>query len=159
MRFSYWLIVIVFGVIITACSGKTAVFDENVSIENKTWKIGDTAHFDFTINDTNQFYDFYFNLRNTANYSYSNIFVFYTLTFPNNKTLNDTAEFILAKPNGEWLGKTISGSLIDNSMLFSKKRQFPLKGNYKFSVIHGMRSDDLDHVSNVGFKILESREH
>jgi len=157
-KLSYILFIFLGLSLLLSCTGKSPFFEENKTLTNNTWELSDTAHFSFEIEDTNQLYDFYFNLRNLSNYSYSNIFIFYQLRFPNNKTLTDTAEFILAQPDGKWLGKTISGSIIDNSMLFSQKKRFPLKGTYEFSVIHGMREKDLEHIADIGFKILETRE-
>lgn len=155
IRFGSILVLAV--IFLLACSkAEDPFFEQNEMIDGKTWSVNDTVKFTFDVEDTNTLYDFYLNLRTTANYEYSNIFVFYKLQFPNNKNLTDTAEFVLAQPNGKWLGRTVSGSLIDNSMLFSKKRRFPLQGKYTFSVIHGMRHQSLDNISDVGFKIIKS---
>ena len=86
------------------------------------------------------------------------MYIFYKLRFPNGKQLTDTAQFVLAQPNGKWLGKTVSGSLIENSILFSTKRIFPLLGKYSFSIVHGMRNKSLENVSDVGIKIKESKQ-
>ncbi len=157
-KLSYIATIFLLTSMLISCMGKSPFFEENKTLANNTWELTDTARFSFEIEDTNQLYDFYFNLRNLSTYSYSNIFIDYKLKFPNGKSLTDTAEFILAKPNGRWLGKTISGSIIDNSMLFSRKKRFPLKGTYEFAVIHGMRQKNLDHIANIGFKILETSE-
>lgn len=157
MYFRFFLFIMILTLLGFSCSKENApFFEENKSVENKSWNIVDTTKFTFEVKDTNTLYDFYLNLRTTANYEYSNMIVFYRLYFPNNKKLTDTAEFILAQPNGKWLGKTVSGSLVENSMLFSQKRRFPLQGKYTFAVIHGMRNQSLNHVSDVGFKIQES---
>ena len=149
--YKYLLLIIV--AILVSCGGESVYFEQNNKIENKNWDIDAKQEFDFTINDTTQFYDFFFNVRTTSNYEYSNMYIFYKLYFPNGKSLSDTAQFILADPTGKWLGKTVSGSLIDNSILFSSKRRFPLEGKYTFSVEHGMRNNSLNEVSDVGFKI------
>lgn len=145
-------------VLLTSCNGEEVFFEKNEMITNKSWNIQDTVSFDFEVTDTTTFYDFYLNLRNTSNYEYSNFYAFYKLYFPNGKSLTDTAQFVLANPDGSWLGKTVSGSIIDNSMLFSRKRSFPLQGKYTFSVIQGMRTNSLNHISDVGFKVKEHNE-
>lgn len=144
--------------VLLSCGGESVYFEKNNTIPNKSWAIADKQEFDFEVKDTTKYYDFFFNLRTTSNYEYSNMYIFYKLYFPNGKSLTDTAQFILADPTGKWLGKTVSGSLIDNSILFSQKRRFPLEGKYTFSVEHGMRNNDLDNISDVGLKIKEHKE-
>ena len=51
-------------IFIASCGKKAPFFEENQSIPDKTWGVNDTVTFNFSINDTNQLYDFYFNLRN-----------------------------------------------------------------------------------------------
>lgn len=155
--FNKYLLLITTLVTLVSCGGESVYFEKNNQIDNKTWAIDDKQEFDFTVTDTAQFYDFFFNVRTTSNYEYSNMYVFYKLYFPNGKSLTDTAQFILADPTGKWLGKSVSGSLIDNSILFSTKRSFPFEGEYTFSVQHGMRNNALNEVSDVGFKIKEHK--
>lgn len=155
--FTYFLVSINLLFMVSCSQNEDPFFEKNTMIENKTWDVSDTTKFTFEITDTNTLYDFYLNLRTTANYEYSNIIIFYKLYFPNNKSLTDKAEFVLAQPNGKWLGKTVSGSLINNSMLFSQKKKFPLQGKYTFAVIHGMRHQSLQNISDVGFKIVKSK--
>lgn len=153
---TYFFVVIFFvTMMFSSCKEENVFFEKNNPIENKNWQVNNQQDFDFTIKDTNQYYDFYFNVRTTSNYDYSNLYVFYKLYFPNGKSLTDTAQFVLADPTGKWLGKSVSGSLIDNSILFSNKRRFPLPGKYTFSVVHGMRNNSLDNISDVGFKIKQ----
>ena len=61
-------------------------------------------------------------------------------------------------PDGKWLGKTVSGTIIENSMLFSRKKKFPVLGKYTFEFIHGMRPIDLENIKDVGLKIKKSDE-
>ena len=156
--FIKYLVLITTIATLISCGGESVYFEQNKAIANKDWVVDDKQEFDFTINDTAQYYDFFFNVRTTSNYEYSNMYVFYKVYFPNGKSLTDTAQFILADPTGKWLGKSVSGSLIDNSILFSKKRRFPLAGKYVFSVQHGMRNNTLSNISDVGFKIKEHKE-
>jgi gliding motility-associated lipoprotein GldH len=156
--FNKYLLLITTLIVLVSCGGGSIYFEENKSITNKDWAVDNKQEFDFTINDTTQLYDFFFNVRTTSNYEYSNMYIFYKLYFPNGKSLSDTAQFILADPTGKWLGKTVSGSLIDNSILFSNKRRFPLSGKYTFLVQHGMRNNKLSNISDVGFKIKEHKE-
>ena len=99
----YLLLITTLVVLLFSCGKESTYFEKNNSIADKNWGIDDKQEFDFTVNDTTQFYDFFFNVRTTSNYEYSNMYIFYKLYFPNGKSLSDTAQFILADPTGKWL--------------------------------------------------------
>ena len=113
--------------------------------------------YEFEIKDTAVIYNFSFNLRNTNDYQYSNLFVFRNLQSPDGRIKTDTSEFILAKPNGQWLGKTSSGTVIENSMLFLKKK-LPIAGKYTFTFSQGMREESLNNIIDIGLKIIKRDE-
>jgi gliding motility-associated lipoprotein GldH len=102
--------------------------------------------------DTTTLHNFYINLRNGENYAYSNIYVFVELEFPNGKKSIDTVECILADPTGKWIGSG-SGSIYDNRFLYQHGKQFPLSGRYKVNIQQGMRTDELNGINDVGFRI------
>jgi gliding motility-associated lipoprotein GldH len=154
---SVYVLILISSFFLLSCGGESVFFEKNRAIADKSWNVVDKQDFEFEVTDTSKHYDFFFNVRTTSNYEYSNLYVFYKLYFPNGKSLTDTAQFVLADPTGRWLGKSVSGSLIDNSILFSKNRSFPLVGKYTFSVVHGMRNKSLPEISDVGFKIKETR--
>lgn len=152
-----FLFVIIFA--LTSCKKEQNIFYQKfISIENSTWNMKDVKSFEFEIKDTNTLYDFYFNLRSGKEYQFENIHIFYKLASPDGKTMSAKTEFVLAQPDGRWLGKSVSGTIIENSMLFSRKKKFPKLGKYTFEFIHGMRPKDLENISDVGLKIKKSDE-
>jgi gliding motility-associated lipoprotein GldH len=144
-------------VFLSACKGEDVYFQKYVEIENEDWSEDNTQSFDFEIIDTTKTYNFFFNIRNTNEYKYRNLFVFWQLQSPDGRTKTDTAQFILAAPNGQWLGSSASGVLIENSMWFLKTK-LPIKGIYSFSFTQGMREEKLENIKNVGLKIIKSNE-
>ena len=44
-------------------------------------------------------------LRNNNNYQYSNIFLIVSLTAGEEQITNDTLEYLMASPEGKWLGE------------------------------------------------------
>ena len=140
-----------------SCDNENIYFQKYTEIENESWHKEKPISYEFEIKDTVTIYNFSFNLRNTNDYQYSNLFVFWSLQSPDGRIKTDTSEFILAKPNGQWLGKTASGTVIDNSMLFLRKK-LPVAGKYTFSFSQGMREESLNNIKDIGLKIIKKNE-
>jgi len=128
------------------------VYEENFSVENNVWNMEDVKIFSFEINDTLSPLDLFINLRTTTDYPYSNLYIFLYSEYPNGYTDKDTLEFILAEPNGKWLGES-TGTVIENQILISSGGRFPNKGKYTFKVQHAMREPDLAEVIDIGFRV------
>ena len=143
--------------IFSSCKGEDIYFQKYETIESSSWNKEEVKVFDFDIVDTTKLYEFYLNLRNKNEYGYGNIFVFWTLQSPDGRTKTDTAQFILAKPNGQWLGKSASGTVIENSMYFLKTK-LPTRGTYSFEFVQGMRDENLEGIKDVGLKIKKKDE-
>src|ERR1700735_117012 len=60
---------------LSGCSDKYAVVDTNTEIPNRNWTYANTLKFDVNIADEKAAYNVYMNLRVTADYKYSNMFV------------------------------------------------------------------------------------
>lgn len=141
----------------SSCKGEDIYFQKYETIESSSWNKEEVKVFDFDIVDTTKLYEFYLNLRNNNEYGYGNIFVFWTLQSPDGRTKTDTAQFVLAKPNGQWLGKSASGTVIENSMYFLKTK-LPTRGTYSFEFVQGMRDENLEGIKDVGLKIKKKDE-
>jgi len=142
------------NLLLYSCNGEEIYFQKFQKIEDVSWNAKDPKFFDFDIVDTTKLYEFYFNLRNNNDYGYGNMFVFWSLQSPDGRTKTDTAQFILAKPNGQWLGKSASGTVIENSMYFLKTK-LPTRGIYSLVFTQGMREENLEGVKDVGLKIMK----
>ena len=152
-------LLLVFTILFSSCGKEQNIFYQKFeTIENSTWNMKDVKSFEFEVLDTNTLYDFYFNLRSGKDYQFENIHIFYKLISPDGRKMSAKTEFVLAQPDGKWLGKSISGTLIENSMKFNRKKKFPVLGKYTFEFIHGMRPKDLENISDVGLKIKKSNE-
>ena len=136
-----------------SCTEKNVHFLEYKEIHDSLWNQSDSIGFEFEITDTISSYDVFLELRTTTSYDWRNIFIFSDLTFPNQKTRRDTFEFELADKYGKWHGNK-SGVTVENSIkLYNKKVNFPLKGNYHFTVHQAMRDLNLKGIMDVGIKI------
>jgi gliding motility-associated lipoprotein GldH len=128
------------------------IYEENFSVENNVWNKDDIKLFSFDIQDTLSPLDLFINLRTTTDYPYSNLYIFLYSEYPNGYTDKDTLEFILAEPDGKWLGES-SGTIIENQILISTGGRFPNKGKYTFKIQHAMREPDLAEVIDIGFRV------
>jgi gliding motility-associated lipoprotein GldH len=99
----------------------------------------------------------YVNVRNSAGYNYSNLFLFIKTIFPKGEQTIDTLECTLADPSGKWLGEGL-GDIWDNQILFKKNIRFPQSGQYKFEVEQAMRIDPLTSIMDIGLRIEKAEK-
>jgi len=137
--------------LLVSCT-KNRLFDDMKSIPSEGWKANSNIVFDATVNDTSVAYDILLNVRNTASYEFSNLWLFIEISAPNGDTMIDTVEFKLADMNGKWLG---SGLGTINSVLLPYKSniQFPYRGIYTFEIQQAMRKDILHGIKDIGVRI------
>ena len=128
------------------------IFEENKKIPAEGWSSSNVLKFDVDITNIEVPTNFYINVRNADGYPYNNLFLFIKTIFPNGKMSNDTLECILADENGKWLGSGM-GDIYDNQIPFKKNVRFPDPGKYKFEIQHGMRSDVIPLIMDVGLRI------
>jgi gliding motility-associated lipoprotein GldH len=58
----------------------------------------------------------------------------------------------LADQLGNWYGSGL-GSIFDNRVLFRERKKFPLSGHYKVDIHQAMRTDALEGIYDVGFRL------
>lgn len=134
------------------CSDPNAVMDNNTLIENNNWAYVNRIKNTVNITDETILYNLYLNLRVTADYKYSNVFVVIKQIGPDKKPRSVRYEFKLANADGEWLGSG-SGNIYSYQVPFSKNYKFPAKGNYTFEIEQNMRDNPLREVSDVGMRV------
>lgn len=129
--------------------------DENVimnHVDNK-WDKNIRQKFNLEIPDPENPKNIIFVVRNNNDYPYSNIRFIVNLTHPKTrKTETDTLNYILAKPNGEWLG-TGFGETKETLFQYKLNYKFPEKGSYEISVSQAMRNDYLPGIEDLGIKV------
>lgn len=133
------------------------MYEENRELEGGVWDMNQKLVFDFTVPDTISRYNFYFNIRNTDEYPFRNIYVFFHTKFPNGKMGNDTIEFPLMDESGRWLGRG-QGDIHDCRLIFRKNVRFAVAGKYHMEVEHAMRIEQLPGVINAGIRIEKAEE-
>lgn len=124
------------------------------SIPEERWQADKPLTFKMTVEDSMQYFNMYFLIRNTTDFETQNFYVFMKTRYPDGNTEQDTLGFILCDKFGNWTGKG-NGRLKDNKFLFQPKVRFPRNGEYTFTVTQGMRDDVVEGISEFGI-ILEN---
>lgn len=158
MRLLFQLLLpVAFALTLVSCDD-AVLYEKNEDIKNGSWNMKQQLGFDFEVPDTTTRYNFYFNIRNTDEYPFSNIYVFFHTKFPNGKMGNDTIEFPLMDENtGQWKGKG-QGDIHDCRLIFRQNARFPVAGKYHMDVEQAMRMEELPGIMNAGIRI-EKIEH
>ncbi len=141
----------------TLASCSTDVFySEYAQVDEHGWLPSDSVCFDVQVDDTLHPYHFLVEVRNTADYPYSNTFLFLGTTFPDGSVSRDTLELPLAAPDGQWYGKR-TGRYIDTRCHFRRNARFPMPGTYRFAFTHGMRDSAITDLRNIGLRIEHTK--
>ncbi len=120
---------------------------------NGKWDKKTEQKFDFKIKDSENPKNIIFVVRNNNDYPYSNIRLI--VNFLDQKTQKkevDTLNYILAKPNGAWIGNGFGDT---KEILFQYKLnyKFPTNGDYSIGMVQAMRNDNLPGIEDIGVKI------
>lgn len=145
---------IIFGILLVLISScdSNRIHDEFTTIPNDSWYYKKNLNFDVDIQDTNIFYNLYFNVRINSDYRYSNIFIWLQSLSPDKKNSKQRFDFTLADESGKWLGKGL-GDLYDYRLPLYKHYRFHQKGIYRFSIEQNMRDDTLTCVKAAGLRV------
>lgn len=156
---STWVIVIL-AVFLSSCDSNR-VLDEYKSVPNE-WQKDSIISFKVNPPDSIKPYNLFVNIRNTNDYKFSNLFLIIEMVYPHGKTITDTLEYQMTKPNGELLGEGFTD--IKENKLWYKGYEKPFKfeeiGDYKINIQQAMRNngdingvDNLEGITDVGFRI------
>lgn len=143
------------GIMLFSSCDRSVFYEELKHVEGTEWKADDTLLFRFTITDTLQPYDLSFSVRNTTTYQFQNLYLFITAWYPDHTWSRDTAECILAAPDGKWYGKG-NGKIRDSQFLFRKEVKFRRAGEYTIGVNQAMRIEELPGISDIGIRLQKS---
>jgi gliding motility-associated lipoprotein GldH len=137
----------------------TTIYQQSYDLEQRQWGQQDIKVFDFTIEDVENGYDVYLTLRNSADYSYNNIFIDFSLIGEDGVIVeNRTKEEILFDPaSGQPTGTSSIGDVFSHT-IFLMDTIFPTAGDYRLSIRHYMRTDQLPEVLSVGARIAKQGE-
>ncbi len=151
MKFRYAFQIMLLTSLLSACN-KNKIFHRFADIPGNKWNNKNIVHFDVPITDTASSHNVYLLIRNTANYKFSNIYLFVTITSPAGFSVKDTVELTLADEKGRWLGKG-AANLYTSRHPFKMNIRFPYRGIYTFDIEQALREAEIKNISGVGLQI------
>jgi gliding motility-associated lipoprotein GldH len=147
-------ILLLLSFLLISCE-KNVFFQDTKKIEGEKWMTNKPCEFTVGVANVNRNYDFYVNVRNTADYKFSNLYLFLNTTFPGGTSSVDTLECTLARPDGKWLGAGF-GRMNYLQIPIKMNVRFPRAGTYKFNLSQAMRGD-VEGIVDVGLRIEYSK--
>jgi gliding motility-associated lipoprotein GldH len=124
----------------------------NIPVGKEGWPADRFIRFEVPVTDTRGIYTIFLQVRNDGRYETSNLWLFVTTHSPTGATLRDTVECRLADEEGHWLGKG-SGGRFSLEIPFRYRVRFPEPGIYLFEIEHGMRTNTLNYITDLGLRI------
>lgn len=145
------LIVFVSVTLLSFCS-RNVVFTDVRVMKSKTWELADIPEFNIPVEDTINSNNIYFIIRTGSSYPYRNIYLFITTAAPDGAVITDTLQYSLADEKGNWYGKGV-GDIHELKLPYKTNVFFPVQGNYRIRVQHGMRIGNLEGIYDFGLMI------
>jgi gliding motility-associated lipoprotein GldH len=149
------VLLLLLSTILTSCS-KDKVFEKYIKIENNKWKRDNIITFNVDIKDAKPNYDITLALRHTPYYSFANIKVNVTLTFPSGDIRTRDFNIFLRNPDGSFKGD-VAGDLWDINYPVFNEITFPDPGIYKIEVQNIMPIVELPDIMDVGMIVRKSK--
>lgn len=130
-----------------------ATYKKTYAFKNKEWQQKVKPSFVFEVKDSTKVYDFALTIRTTADYKFSNLWLYWNTTTPQGEKAREPFEIKIADPEGRWVGKK-TGTLVENTLYF-KRRKMPTNGKYVFTLEQGITNTSLDQLLDVTLSIDE----
>lgn len=153
-----------FSVFLIGCQDEFRVFEKNEELSEGKWERNYHPTFEFDIQDTTITYNILFNVRNTMDYQFSNLYLNYSLedSLGNIELMNQTQVFLFdkeGKPTGEksFLFSPSIADIFDHHYL-CVQHQFKRAGIYRVKLKQYMRNQDpLEHILAVGVRVEKAK--
>lgn len=160
MRYLTYFSLILLSPWLFSCD-ENRIYEANLDIEKTDWNKNDTLVFDFNIEDPNQAYNLYYNLRYSNSYPFYNLFTKYFICDSSGVVLKSPAVaedmYLFDVKTGKPLGKGL-GDIYDQQVSFLKGYKFPAKGDYKIKVLQYMRNDPLPGIVSFGIRVEKAEQ-
>ncbi|MDR1675131.1 MAG: gliding motility lipoprotein GldH [Tannerella sp.] len=137
-------------------SCKEDVFYHQYQLVDLEWGKAKEYYFTYEITDNSIPYRFLIEIRNNNLYPYQNLWLFCSEEQPVGPIRRDTIECLLADEYGKWLGHGFS--IYHLSIPVRTDHHFLHRGQYTFSIRHGMRDFVIRGIEEIGLRIeVENR--
>jgi len=152
------LVLFLSGIILISCGGNR-IYEENVDFKNRIWQADSLGEFVFRVEDSTATYNLYFNIRNTTNYPFHNMYINYNLADSSGNVIAEELvnKNLFAEKTGEPLGDGIGG-IFSHQFALLTGYEFPHRGPFQLQIQQYMRLDSLPGVVSLGVKVSKVEE-
>lgn len=135
------------------------LYESNVDFDKKVWLADSLPVFQFQIEDPDQAYNIYWNVRNTVSYPFQNLYLTYYLEDTlGNTIVEDLYQMDLFEPRtGKPYGSGL-GDIFSHQILALPNYQFDSAGMYQIRLQQYMRRDSLPEILSVGVRVEVAEE-
>jgi len=148
-------ITIIFIAALAFSCDSNRLFEKNITLEKRYWRVDEPVIIDFKIEDASKPYNIYYNVRNSLEYPYARLFIQYTLADSTglqiDKKLN--AQYLFDQKTGKPLGQSGIGDVFDHRFLLIEKHVFSNAGKYQLKIEQFNRQDTLRGILAVGARV------
>ena len=141
---------------LTSCD-QQRLYEKNYDFEQRVWLVDTVPAFQFEISDPDLTYNVFWNVRNTLNYPYHNLYLTYYLEDTLGRRIStDLHNMLLFDPKtGEPYGSGMGDIFIHQLMALPDYR-FDTAGVYRIRLEQYMRTDSLKDILSVGVRVENS---
>jgi len=150
-KYSLFIFLIPLSNLLISCDSNV-VFSDSKAMDKNTWNLMNSATFNVNIQDTINSNNVHFTIRTGSDYPFRNIWLFIRTISPDGKLIGDTIQYFLMDEKGKRLGKGF-GDIREVNLPYKSNVYFPAKGAYRFTVQHGMRTEDLKGIYDFGLRV------
>ncbi len=145
-----FLILIFFLITLVSCDPHM-VYDQFQKTGDNSWSWDEEIIFEVDMENPEEFYNIFLNIRHTKEYAKRNLYVFLTIKGPNETEAHDTIDIAIADPKGRWLGSGFGNIKFVRKKIRENVR-FAFPGTYTFILKQGMRLEEVP-VTDAGLRI------
>jgi len=148
------LLGVMLSLFLTSCDS-TRVYEQYYDFNEGSWIVSETPEFEFTINQSNQKYNLYCNIRNSSDYPNARFFFTYYFQDSTGTVLQQElkTELLFDNKTGKPFGSSGVGDIYDHQFNILKNYQFNHPGKFKVKFEQFMRTDTLSGILAVGLRV------
>lgn len=142
---------------LSACD-ENRVYEKNYDFANKAWPVDTIPTFEFEVQDTEQRYNIFWNVRNSIDYPYRNLYLTYYLEDTLGQSIaTDLHNMHLFDPKtGEPYGSGL-GDIFEHQIMALPNYKFDTAGVYRLRLEQYMRTDTLKDILSVGVRVEKAQ--
>lgn len=147
------ILAIIIVVVLVGC-GPNIVFEQAYDV-GEEWSYEEQMDFDIHVVDTSMLYDLQFLLGHSVDYTFQNLYVKITTTYPSGKKVEDELSLQMANKMGEFSGQC-SREHCTLTVVLQERFRFQEAGDHRISIAQHSRMEVLQGIESGELRLVES---